>query len=203
MRRRRPCRRPRTARAARPAQALEECFDVVQWVGRSGEQQGWDAERISTGGSSAGGNLTLGVLELARRNGGPQVQACALFIPFVDASIPSETYTGKAFVNPALVRTVRDTYFTDESQLVDPLASPALGTVEGLSPLLVISAGLDSLRPHIEGYVAKATAGGVAVTYRCIEDVDYDFPLSNSRALRPQQREMTGLLCEHLLQRLA
>lgn len=193
-----------TAPAARFPQALEECFDVVQWIARPGEE--WDSGRISIGGGSAGANLALGVLELARREGGPQMRAAALVTPFLDASLSPETFVtdaGGAFVTPALQRTVQSAYFTDESQLVDPLASPALGDAEGLPPLLVISASRDSLLPQTEAYVAKAMTNGATVTYRCFEGVDHDFPVSGSKHVRSRQLEMTGIVCAHLLEHLA
>jgi acetyl esterase len=195
-----------TAPAARFPRAVEECFDVLKWVAAAGEEMAWDADRISIGGGSSGGTLALGVLELARRHGGPQVQTAAVIAPLVDLTIPPGEYVspaGKAFVTPALMRTVQWAYFTDHSEVADPLASPTLADMRNLPPLLVISAGRDTLRSQIEAYVEKATANGVTVTSQCFEDLDHDFPISRSVQVRPQQLEMTALICDHLLQHLS
>jgi acetyl esterase len=65
-----------TAPKARYPQAHEECYDVLQWVRSSGSTMGWDSHRVSIGGGSAGANLALGALELARQASDPAVRTC-------------------------------------------------------------------------------------------------------------------------------
>ncbi|MEV0688100.1 alpha/beta hydrolase [Nocardia sp. NPDC050378] len=183
--------------------AVEQCFDILRWASRSGETMGWDGERLSIGGTSAGGNLALGMLELARRAGGPHVRTAALIVPLVNFWAKAADFAAtppKPFVDESLMRTVLKTYFTDESQADDPLASVDLGDTTGLPPLLIIGAERDSLRHQIERYVAAAKANGVDVTYRLIEGVDHDFSTSGSSVVRPQQIETIDYICDHLLE---
>lgn len=203
-----------TAPAARYPQAHEECYDVLEWVRRSGSAMGWDDRRVSIGGGSAGGNLALGALELARRAGDPAARACVLVVPTVDQTIPPEQYTSplppvdgraaRTFVTPRLVRVIQATYFGDASRRAEPLASPVLGEDEiaALPPLLVAAAERDSLRPQIERFVEKARARNVPVTYRCFPGVDHDFPVRPRSEDEPALRELAAMMCAHLVRHL-
>ncbi len=167
--------------------AEEECFDVLQWVATSGTAHGWDGRSISISGTSAGGNLALAALELARRNGGPSVRAAVLFVPPVDQTLPPESYVSdipKPFVGPAMIRLVQESYFPDAARRSESLASPALGGEElsALPPLLIFSAQHDTLRPQIEDFVRKVEGYGGDIRYVCIDGVDHDFELNKRDA---------------------
>ena len=188
--------------------AHEECFDVLQWVHDTGAERGWDPTRISMSGTSAGANLALGVLELARRAGGPQVAAAALIVPPVDLTIPPEAHvappgsTDRPFVGPTLVRILHGHYFADASRRGEPLASPGrTGTDEAgnLPPLLVLSAEKDSLRPAIERYVERVRAAGGNVDYRCLAGVDHAYTNQPGSGGVPALRETSRLLTEFLV----
>ena len=185
--------------------AEEECFDVLQWVAASGGDLGWDSGRISISGTSAGGNLALAALELARRNGGPSVCAGVLFVPIVDLTLPPESYVSdipKPFVGPAMIRLVEETYFSDASRRSETLASPALGGKElsELPPLLIFSAQHDTIRPQIERFICKLQSMSVEVDYVCVEDVDHDFEVNRDAAhvLPDVARLMNAHLRAHL-----
>ena len=204
-----------TAPKARYPQAHEECYDVLHWVQRSGDAMGWDSRRVSIGGGSAGGNLALGAIELARRAGGPALRAGVLVVPMVDLTRRAEEYTspldlsegraGRPFVTPGLIRSVLVTYFADASRRAEPLASPALldGELAALPPLLVVSAERDSLRPPIERFVAKARKKGAPVTYHCASGVDHDFPVRPKGQGEAALREFAERVRDHLLEHLA
>lgn len=204
-----------TAPRARYPQAHEECYDVLTWVRGSGSSMGWDDGRVSIGGGSAGGNLALGALELARRAADPAVRTAVLLVPTVDQTVAPEQYvsplpnpSGKAdqpFVSPRLVRLMQATYFADASRRAEPLASPLLGTegMAALPPLLVVSAERDSLRPQVERFVEKARGMGIPVTYECVPGVDHDFPVRVTPRSESALRGMAALVCAHLLKSLA
>jgi acetyl esterase len=204
-----------TAPKAHYPQAHEECYDVLDWVWHSGASMGWDTERVSIGGGSAGANLALGALELARQAGDPAVRTCVLVVPTVDQTVRPEDYTsplgqtapatGGPFVSPRLIRVIQETYFADASRRAEPLASPALGEDEiaALPTLLVVAAEQDSLRPQIEQFVEKARSKDIAVDYRCFAGVDHDFPVRPKEHSEPALRELASLMCAHLEQHLA
>lgn len=204
-----------TAPRARYPQAHEECFDVLSWARTSGASMGWDDQRVSIGGGSAGGNLALAALELARRAGDPPVRAAALLMPSVDQTIPAAEHVSplrsangsplRSFVNPRLVRSIEVTYFADASRRGEVLASPVLSNDElaALPPLLVIGADRDALRPQYERFVAKARHHGIPVTYQCFDDLDHDFPVRPNQAGTVALRELGHLMAAHLMQHLA
>jgi acetyl esterase len=193
-------------------QAHEECFDVLNWVRGAGEQHGWDSQRLSVGGTSAGGNLALGVLELVREARDRQVSAAVLIVPTVDQTIPPEAHvappgsTDAPFVSPALVRMVHGYYFADASRRGEPLASPGRGGSEqfsALPPLLVFGAEKDSLRPAIERYVGAVRAAGVDVDYRCMPGVDHGYTNQPGKDGVPALRETAELIAQFLVRRLS
>ncbi|WP_448612798.1 alpha/beta hydrolase [Modestobacter sp. URMC 112] len=194
--------------------AHEECYDVLRWVRSSGDAMGWDSTRVSISGISAGGNLALGALELARRAGDPAPRAAVLIVPSVDQTIPPEQYTSPLpsaaatppFVSPSLVRLVQGFYFADASRRAEPLASPGLGGSEefaALPPLLVVTAERDSIRRQDERFVEKARGNGVPVTYHCAAGVDHGFPQSSKKQDEPAIRELAELVRAHLTEHLA
>ena len=200
---------------ARYPQAHEECYDVLQWVQRSGAAMGWDGARVSISGISAGGNLALGALRLARRAGDRAVRACVLIVPSVDQTIPPEQYTSPLppftgqtpapFVSPRLVRMLQSTYFADAGRRAEPLASPLLDDegIAALPPLLVVTAERDAMRPQDERFVDAARAHGVPVTDRCISGVDHGFPQSSKPEDAAAVRELADLVRTHLVDHLA
>jgi len=197
-----------TAPKAHFPRSHEECFDVLTWVAGAGNEQGWDPERISVGGGSAGAHLALGVLELARRVDGPRVSAAVLVVPLVDVASPSSglvSQIAKPMVSPGLMDVVNTAYFPSAATRTDVLASPLLGGREefaSLPPLFVASAEYDTLRPQIESYVERARSFGVDVTYRSFEGVDHDFPISGKVPPSLIQELGTGIR-DHLLAQLS
>ncbi len=195
--------------------AHEECYDVLRWVQRSGDTMGWDETRVSVGGISAGGNLALGALELARRSGDPAPRAAVLIVPSVDQTLPPETYTSplppsagtthRPFVGPRLVRLVQGHYFADVTRRAEILASPVLADEElaALPPLLVVTAERNSIRSQDERFVEKARGRGVLVSHHCIGGVDHGFPQSSDEQDEAAVRELADLVHGHLAEHLS
>ena len=200
---------------ARYPQAHEECHDVLRWVRRSGDGMGWDAGRVSIGGISAGGNLTLGALELARRAEEPVPRAAVLIVPAVDVSATPEQYSSplppsagtrhSPFVSPRLVRVMQGGYFADASRRTEPLASPLMNDdgIAALPPVLMVTAEQDSIRPQDERFADKARHKGVTLDYRCINGVDHGFPQSSKQQDEAGVRELADLVRAHLTEHLA
>ena len=194
--------------AVRYPRAHEECFDVLQWACSVGTERGWDPGSTTLSGTSAGANLALGVLELARRAGGPSVAAAALVVPPVDQTIPPEEYvappgsTDKPFVSPRLARVLHGHYFADATRRGEALASPGQADGEllaSLPPLLVLAAEKDSLRPATERYVERLRAARVDVDYRCMPGVDHGYTNQPGKDGIPALRQTAQLISEFLV----
>ncbi|HEY8587930.1 MAG TPA: alpha/beta hydrolase [Naasia sp.] len=193
---------------ARFPRALEETYDVPRWVESTAPTMGWDGGRIAFSGGSAGGNLALGAMTLAAREGGPAVRAAALYVPAVDNSIPPETHTSpidEPFVSAGLREMVDVSYFSADDDRRDPLASPIFlpdAELAALPPLLVATAEYDTFTPFIDDFVTRARSAGVRVAAHRFPAVDHDFYFSRSTPAA-MMTELMMQVRDHLVRELA
>src|SRR4051812_29308594 len=101
---------------------------------------GIEPANISVMGDSAGGGMTL-ALALRLRQAGEPLPACLVCLsPWTDMTGDSATIKANAHRDPMFVaqdcRRYANAYLGDQSPL-DPLASPLLGDLAGLPPLLI------------------------------------------------------------------
>ena len=195
-----------TSPRARFPRALEECFDVLQWVQRSAGTMGWDGSRIAVSGGSAGANLALGLITLAGRNGGPAIRAGSLIVPAVDLTIEPHQIASpiaKPFVNAGLLEMVDASYFAAGDDKFDPLASPILLGEElgAFPPLLLLAAENDTFLPAINRFADRARSLGVNVSRHTFGGVDHDFYFARTTPEATMTRFMT-LIRDHLLTHL-
>jgi cation diffusion facilitator CzcD-associated flavoprotein CzcO/acetyl esterase/lipase len=122
--------------------------------------------RLVVAGDSAGGNLALGLM-LELRDADQQLpDAAALFSPAVDLTCQSPSITLNAERDPMFygpyLRHLTDAYLqgADASQ---PLASPLLGELTGLPPLLIHVGESECLRDDALRLAQKAREAGVSV----------------------------------------
>ncbi|MGR7023574.1 alpha/beta hydrolase fold domain-containing protein [Geodermatophilus sp. URMC 62] len=202
-----------TAYGTRFPRAHEEAYDALRWVRSSGQAMGWDADRVSVSGVSAGGNLALAVIEQARRAGDPPLRAAALIVPFVDAAagaaefvspMPAGSGAPAPFVNERLVRVSQENYFADATRRTDPLASPVYNDagMATLPPTLVVTAERDSVRVFDERFTDKARNAGAAIDYLCIPGVDHGFPESSKEQDQAGIRQLAEAVRAHLTEHL-
>lgn len=98
-------------------------------------------------GDSAGGALALGVAVRARDAGLPLPEALVLLSPWLDLTMSGESYTALAerdiFSKPAQLAAMARTYLGRAHAPSDPAASPVLGDLADLPPMLVHAGGHD------------------------------------------------------------
>ena len=125
------------------------------------------ANRVVMAGDSAGGTLALAAM-LALRDAGERLpDAAALFSPAADLTWASESITGNRerdplFHGPALANLAR-AYLGATGDATDPRASPLLGDLAGLPPLLLHVGAEEALRDDGLRLAVKARAAGVRV----------------------------------------
>lgn len=148
--------------------APEDAFAAYRWALAHAEELGADAASVAVGGDSAGANLAAVTAQRAVAEG-VQVPSLQLLVyPVVDlrGGYPSAELFAEGFF---LTRSEMD-WFADQyvhrDQYEDPRASPLLGTLEGLPPAYVITAGFDPLRDEGEHYAEALRAAGVEVLFR-------------------------------------
>ncbi|MEK9676715.1 MAG: alpha/beta hydrolase, partial [Chloroflexota bacterium] len=79
--------------------APEDCYAATVWVVEHADELGVDASGVAVTGTSAGGNLTAVVAQMARNRGGPKIKHQVLFCPVIDHdfSRPSYQEHGESF----------------------------------------------------------------------------------------------------------
>jgi acetyl esterase/lipase len=139
--------------------AEQECYDAYRWIlGRAGTQ-GWDENRVSTGGAGAGAKLALSVIVQALQDGTPTPVAAGLEYGASDFSLPDESRTSPRkipVIGPWMLRMIHETYLLG-ADLTDPVVSPAKYPKLGdFPPLLVLTGGLDTLRHDMRAFAEEA-----------------------------------------------
>lgn len=136
--------------------------------------------RLVVAGESAGGNLTLGLLLALKQAGEPLPDAAAAFSPAVDltggsASLHLNAQRDAMFHGEQLEH-LGEAYLqgADASQ---PLASPLLGALGGLPPLLLHVGADEALRDDALRFAAKAQAAGVTVQLEVFPGVPHAWQL--------------------------
>lgn len=122
--------------------------------------------RITVAGDSAGGNLALGLMLTLRDAGEPMPQAVALFSAALDltGSSPSITLNAQrdAMFDPEQLPHLTEAYLAGADPL-QPLASPLLGLLHGLPPMLLHVGESELLRDDSIRLAQKAREAGVTV----------------------------------------
>jgi acetyl esterase/lipase len=135
---------------------------------------GVPAAKIAIGGESAGGGLAIATL-LAAQAQGIEMPACAFAIsPWVDMSCSASTFDSLAHLDPMLTRRslkdMADVYLAGAHE-TNRLASPILGELQGLPPLLIHVGSDEVLLDDARGLHERATKAGVASTLDVWQDM--------------------------------
>lgn len=161
--------------------AADDCIEATQWIHHHASQLNIDADRISVGGDSAGGNLAAVVCIALReeKNFKPAFQL--LIYPMTDAraQTPSMTSNGEGYLlTKEAVAYYHNHYMPNHADRLTWKASPLLAKdLSNLPPALVITAGYDPLRDEGLYYADKLSAAGVPTQYICFERQIHGFIL--------------------------
>jgi len=147
--------------------------------------QGVPASRIVVAGDSAGGNLTLTLLQRLQREGLPQPACAVALSPVTDVSLAGETLHTLAGQDPMLPAAAlpifRDLAFAP-SQWTDPLASPLRGDWAHAAPLLVMAGTREVLLDDACRFAQRAHDSGGRVHCELWQDMPHIFPLLSQLA---------------------
>jgi acetyl esterase len=178
--------------------AEEQCYDVAAWIHQTAAVNGWDPNRISVGGHSAGGKLAINVCQLA--HAGKAFRPCALFAAYAVADVTRTDRTSakrNASISPAIQRLTNDTYFADATRRREPIASPRFdpNLAAALPPTLIVTGEYDTLAPEMDQLAEMLAAAGVPVVHRQFANVDHGFTHSPPVEIA---RAAIGLIGTHL-----
>ncbi|MDW3214514.1 MAG: alpha/beta hydrolase [Ilumatobacteraceae bacterium] len=131
-------------------------------------------ERLAVGGDSAGGGLSVAVLQAARRAGLPMPACLVLLSPWLDLTGDGESHTANAdseiLILPASVERATRFYRGDVAA-DDPAVSPLFGDLTGLPPTLVQVSRNELLFSDSDTFADRAGAAGVDVDLRVADDL--------------------------------
>ncbi len=142
--------------------AVEDALACWNWLVCEGQS----AERMAIAGDSAGGGLALATL-LALKDAGEPLPACAVGLsPWTDLEGTGPTAVPGAVADPMLTPDGLRSSGRDYAagNLKDPLASPLLGNLEGLPPLLLQVGTREILLSDSTRFADNAREAGVDVT---------------------------------------
>ncbi len=150
--------------------AVDDAVAATKWIAANASALGIDAERLSVGGDSAGGNLAAVVSIAARDGNGPAIAGQVLVYPAVDFAMTHPSHSEpetSILLTHSVIRWFRDHYLTSTADAHDWRASPARArTLIGLPPAYVLTAGADPLRDEGDEYAERLRQAGVNVTYK-------------------------------------
>lgn len=142
--------------------------------------RGYRGEDIIVSGDSAGGHLTLVLLQTLRDRGLPLPAAGVCLSPWTDLSGGSPSIDGNAGRDPMIpASTLRllSRYLLQERDAADPLVSPLHGSFSGLPPLCVLVGSTEVLRDDARRLAQRAHGAGVSVRYEEWHRMPHVFPI--------------------------
>jgi acetyl esterase len=150
--------------------AVDDAITATKWIATNARQLGVDASRLTVGGDSAGGNLAAVVAISARDGNGPAISGQVLIYPATDFAMTHASHREpetSILLTHSVIRWFRDHYLNGSADTHDWRASPVrAGTLIGLPPAYVLTAGGDPLRDEGDEYAKRLKEAGVPVTFR-------------------------------------
>jgi Esterase/lipase len=149
---------------------LDDAAAALRWTARVADRLGIDRDRLSVGGTSAGGNLAAAVALRARDDLAgdtlPEPAGQLLLYPALDPAMDTDSYHLRAngpFVTADAMAWFWDNYLHSPVQQANPYAAPVLADLAGLPPATVVAAGHDPLCDEALAYVERLRDADVPV----------------------------------------
>jgi acetyl esterase/lipase len=148
-------------------------------------RQGIAADDIVVGGDSAGGNLTI-VLINALRAAGEALPACAwLASPWTDLTMSGATLASKDAVDPlihkAYLEELAAAYAPAPMDRRDPAVSPLFSDLHGFPPVLIQVGSAETLLADATRFAAAAGGADVRVTLEIWPQMIHAWPMWNAK----------------------
>lgn len=159
---------------------LDDCEALLLWLRENAAEWGGDGQKISVGGSSAGGNLAA-ALAIRARDQKIALRSQYLRAPITDAlhtwEWPSYQKSKAGFVLSPEAMIDAIAYYTPDDALrikgsVSPLREPDL---QGLPEAIILTMDLDPLHDQGKAYALRLIEAGVEVEHRTFESCIHDF----------------------------
>ena len=142
------------------------------------------AEHISVGGDSAGGNLTICLINRLRA-AGEAVPACAwLASPWTDLTMSGGSLVTKDAVDPLIHKPYLEELaaaYAGAADRRDPLISPLFADLKNFPPVLIQVGSAETLLDDAVRFARAAGLAGVAVTLEVWPHMIHAWPMWNAK----------------------
>jgi epsilon-lactone hydrolase len=155
---------------------------MVAW--RFLRRRGIAAENIAVGGDSAGGNLTITLINRLRAAGKALPASVWLISPWTDLTMSGDTLDSKDVVDPLIHRAYLEELaaaYAAATDRKDPLISPLFADLRGFPPVLIQVGSAETLLADATRFAAAAGAADVDVTLEIWPHMIHAWPLWNAK----------------------
>jgi epsilon-lactone hydrolase len=171
--------------------ALDDALSAWRFLGK----QGIAPEHIVVGGDSAGGGLTLALINRLRDAGEPLPGCAWLISPWTDLTLSGSTLATKDAVDPIIhkpyLAELVEAYLPLHLDRKDPRVSPLYADLAGLPPTLIQVGACETLLDDSTRLAAAAGSADVAVTLEIWPEMIHAFPMWNAH-LRAGREALTN-----------
>jgi epsilon-lactone hydrolase len=171
--------------------ALDDALSAWRFLGK----QGIAPEHIVVGGDSAGGGLTLALINRLHDAGEPLPGCAWLISPWTDLTLSGSTLATKDAVDPIIHRAylaeLVEAYLPPHLDRKDPRVSPLYADLAGLPPILIQVGACETLLDDSTRLAAAAGSADVAVTLEIWPEMIHAFPMWNAH-LGPGREALTN-----------
>ena len=160
--------------------ALDDALGAWRFLRNSGV----DAQKIVVGGDSAGGGLTLALLQHLR-DAGEELPACAWIVsPWTDLTLSGATLLSKDSADPIIhkpyLEELAQAYVPFGMDRKDPRLSPLFANLRGLPPLLIQAGSEETLLDDAVRFAGAAGAAQVAANLEIWPQMIHAWPMWNA-----------------------
>ncbi len=168
-----------------PENPFPAAFEDALTAWRFLRGQGIAARDIVVGGDSAGGGLTVALMNHLR-DARMELPPCAWLVsPWTDLTLSGSTLETKEAVDPLIhegyLRELVSAYLPEGMDRKDPRVSPLHATLGGLPPMLIQVGSDETLLADATRFASAAGAADVAVTLEVWPHMIHAWPLWNAR----------------------
>ena len=167
-----------------PEHPFPAAFDDALVAWRFLRRQGIAAARITIGGDSAGGGLTVALINHLRASGDGEPACAWLVSPWADLTMSGSTMVSKDSADPLIhkpyLEELARAYVPATMERKDPRVSPLFADLTGFPPVLVQVGSDETLLDDAVRFAAAAGAADVAVTLEIWPHMIHAWPLWNA-----------------------
>jgi acetyl esterase/lipase len=149
------------------------------------------ARRITVGGDSAGGNLTIALINRLRAAGEEQPACAWLASPWTDLTMSGSSLETQAAADPlihkAYLEELAGAYAPAPIDRRDPLISPLFADLHGFPPTLIQVGSAETLLDDATRFAAAAGAADVNVTLEIWPHMIHAWPMWNAKLTEGRQ----------------